>query len=68
MVLGPTVTVPRQEVKKDSWLCKSFAVLLTRGKRMGLTSKDRDFRYLLSLLDGSDQEPYMMKPSYEPLL
>ena len=56
VVLGPTVQAPKKEVKKDAWLCKSFAVLLKRKKRMGLRSSNRDFQYLLNLLDGIDAE------------
>ena len=52
LIHGVTTAPPKASIKKDAWLCKSFAVLLKRKHRMGMKSRIPEFRYLLKLLDG----------------
>ena len=52
LILGDGVPLAKESIRKDSWLGKSFAVLLKRKKRRGKQSSNEAFQHLLSLLDG----------------
>lgn len=46
----PHNEIVKEDVKKDAWLARSFAVLVKRKLHKGLSSRNRDFNELLDLL------------------